>query len=111
MWYGCGSSHAERAAALRYAQALQEEATAAGSEKSVVEVEEGQEDELFWMFLGDNEGYARASYWKWRKNEKGAADPRVWSIDCARSKEEVHILFLKEHPLTMCSWISIFLGF
>ena len=91
VWHGCGATQTERDAAKRYSQSL-------ASGKNVVEVEEGQEDELFWMFLGDNEGYARASYWKWRKNEKGAADPRVWNIDCARSKEEVHILFLKEYP-------------
>ena len=95
MWYGCGSAHSERDAALRYARALQEEADAAGAEKTVVEVEEGQEEELFWMFLGENEGYARASYWKWRKADaaKGTtsagADPRIWRVDCLKVREEV----------------------
>ncbi|KAI5123911.1 hypothetical protein M0805_005727 [Coniferiporia weirii] len=82
VWYGCGSALAERSAALRYAQTL-----VSPSEKDIVEVEEGQEDEMFWMFLGD-EGYAHADYWKWRKGEKGA-DPRVWRVDCMRSGSEV----------------------
>lgn len=59
-----------------------------------MEVEEGQEEELFWMFLGDNDGYAHASYWKWRKNEKGVTDPRIWKIDCAKDKEEVGKTFI-----------------
>ncbi|KAH8119453.1 hypothetical protein DFH11DRAFT_1540265 [Phellopilus nigrolimitatus] len=80
VWYGCGSTPAERNAALGYAQTL-------ASEKNLVEVEEGQEDEMFWMFLGD-EGYAKADYWKWRKVEKGI-DPRIWRVDCSKKGSEI----------------------
>lgn len=75
VWYGCGSVQPEREAVKRYSQHL-------GSGKNIVEVEEGQEDEMFWMFLGD-EGYARADYWKWKKQAPGVEknnDPRIWRI-------------------------------
>ncbi|KAL5484982.1 hypothetical protein ACEPAI_7624 [Sanghuangporus weigelae] len=83
VWYGCGSIPAERNAALRYAQTL----CSGNDEKKVVEVEEGNEDEMFWMFLGED-GYASADYWKWRKNER-VMDPRFWRVDCANTGSEV----------------------
>ena len=44
---------------------------------------------MFWMLLGDD-GYARSSYWKWRKNERGgSSDPRVFKVDCANKDYEV----------------------
>ena len=62
----------------------------------VPDLEEGQEDEMFWMFLGDSDGYAHASYWKWRKSDAVkdalAADPRIWSVDCKKSKEEARVV-------------------
>ncbi|THH08146.1 hypothetical protein EW145_g2904, partial [Phellinidium pouzarii] len=87
VWYGCGSAPAERDAALRYAQML---TSASASEKDLVEVEEGEEDEMFWMYLGED-GYARADYWKWRKGEKGV-DPRVWFVDYSKSGSEIREL-------------------
>ncbi|KAL5507061.1 hypothetical protein ACEPAH_6517 [Sanghuangporus vaninii] len=83
VWYGCGSITTERNAALRYAQTLY----SGNDEKKVVEVEEGNEDEMFWMFLGED-GYASADYWKWRKNER-AMDPRFWRVDCVNTGSEV----------------------
>ncbi|KAL5528214.1 hypothetical protein ACEPAF_7350 [Sanghuangporus sanghuang] len=83
VWYGCGSIPAERNAALRYAQTLY----SGNDEKKLVEVEEGNEDEMFWMFLGED-GYASADYWKWRKNEKGVG-PRFWRVDCVNTGSEV----------------------
>ncbi|KAL5524000.1 hypothetical protein ACEPAG_8173 [Sanghuangporus baumii] len=83
VWYGCGSILAERNAALRYAQTL----CSGNDGKEVVEVEEGNEDEMFWMFLGEN-GYASADYWKWRKNES-AINVRFWRVNCANTGSEV----------------------
>ena len=68
---------------MRYAQTLCLE----DEGKQVVEVEEGNEDGMIWMFLGEDR-YAKADYWKWRKNEKGV-DPRVWKIDCTNKGSEV----------------------
>jgi hypothetical protein len=75
VWCGCGSPYRERNAALDYAQGLAAKGTI------VVELTEGEsdDDELFWMMLGDDE-YARADYWKWRRSA-GGSDPRIWRID------------------------------
>ena len=101
VWYGCGTTQTERDAAKRYSQSL-------ASGKNVIEVEEGQEDEMFWMFLGDD-GYARADYWKWKKqtaemNEKHA-DPRIWRIEAARNGEEVCLCGAK--PARLCDTDSV----
>ena len=61
-------------------------------EKTVIEVEEGKEDEMFWMFLGED-GYASASYWKWRKNERGGTSPRFFEVDCGRKCSEVSLSY------------------
>lgn len=87
VWYGCGSVQTEREAAKRYSQHL-------GSDKNIVEVEEGQEDEMFWMFLGD-EGYANANYWKWKKQAPGVEkniDPRIWMVSDAGNGGEIQEL-------------------
>ena len=76
-WHGRGSSAAQRQSAKSYAAKLSPPGA-----KNIVEVEEGNEDDMFWMFLGEPR-YAMADYWKWRKqdyNPKGAGigqDPRL----------------------------------
>jgi len=92
VWYGRGSTPQERLAALGYARSL----AATGS--SVIELTEGEDDndEMFWMILGDR-GYAKADYWKWRRTAS-VPDPRVWRID---AKHGVHPVssFLREPAL------------
>ena len=61
MWYGKGAIPEEKLAAVEYARRL------AVAPESIVELSEGEndDDEMFWMMLGDRE-YAQADYWKWR---------------------------------------------
>jgi len=74
VWHGKGSLPGERQAALEYALSF-----AIGS--SPVELVEGESDdnEMFWMMLGDAD-YARADYWKWRP-DLAKALPRIWRVD------------------------------
>ncbi|EJD03235.1 uncharacterized protein FOMMEDRAFT_156622 [Fomitiporia mediterranea MF3/22] len=101
VWYGCGSVAAERNAALRYAQTL----LSKDSDKNLVEVEEGKEDEMFWMFLGDD-GYASASYWKWRKSDK-CGEPRFWKVDCANTGSEVKELETFPSPIDVSNSVLV----
>jgi len=56
-------------------------------------VEEGEEDEMFWMFLGEDD-YANADHWKWRKTSALSGSEnhaRIWRIDDdGRKIEELH---------------------
>jgi hypothetical protein len=83
VWYGCGSRQQERDAALKYAQGL----SVKGS--SVVELAEGEsdDDEMFWMMLGNDE-YAKADYWKWRRSAPEMA-PRLWHVDAGKGTDAV----------------------
>ncbi|KAF9529441.1 hypothetical protein CPB83DRAFT_765018 [Crepidotus variabilis] len=76
IWHGCGSTPKERQAALSYAQTLSPDPV------SPTELVEGEndDDELFWMMLGD-EDFARADYWRWRR-ASAEVDPSIWRIDC-----------------------------
>jgi hypothetical protein len=75
VWYGKGSLPRERQTALEYAQSL----TTEGS--SLVELieQESDDNEFFWMMLGDA-GYASADYWKWRPKLPTTL-PRIWRVD------------------------------
>jgi hypothetical protein len=78
VWYGEGSTEAERRAARDYAEQL------AGGE-SVTELHEGKEDNddsMFWMVLGD-EPYANADYWRWR-GAMPKPDPTIWRVDASK---------------------------
>jgi hypothetical protein len=83
VWYGFGSTAQERQAALEYAQGLK--TTGA----SVIELTEGEndDDEMFWMVLGDDE-FANADYWKWRRMAT-RVDPNIWRIDTSHNKDPV----------------------
>ncbi|KAH9176448.1 hypothetical protein EDB89DRAFT_1941539 [Lactarius sanguifluus] len=77
VWHGKGSLPEERQAALEYAQSL---ATEGSSLVELIE-QESDDNEFFWMMLGDD-GYASADYWKWRP--KLATNlPRIWRVDAS----------------------------
>lgn len=78
VWHGCGSPSTERAAALEYGKTL-----TSSPEDIVVLIEnESDDDEMFWMVLGDEAEYAKAYYWKWRPSIKST--PRIWGVEAAR---------------------------
>ena len=78
IWHGRGSNVNERAAARVYARNLSE------GEGEVVELKEGEgdeDDELFWMMLGEREGCG-AEYWRWRSESRGGEDRegKAWKV-------------------------------
>lgn len=75
VWHGKGSLPNERQAALEYAQSL----TAEGSNPVELIEKESDDNEFFWMMLGDA-SYANADYWKWRPM-LAATLPRIWRMD------------------------------
>jgi hypothetical protein len=84
VWHGCGSTSAERAAAMDYGRTL-----TSNPDDIVVLIEnESDDDEMFWMVLGDESEYAKADYWKWRPSI--GFTPRIWSVDAGR-KDTVFI--------------------
>ncbi|KAI0253990.1 hypothetical protein BJV78DRAFT_100670 [Lactifluus subvellereus] len=76
VWHGKGSLPRERQAALGYAQSLSAEGT---SPVELVE-RESDDNEMFWMLLGDADDYANADYWKWRPKSVIRL-PRIWRVD------------------------------
>lgn len=87
MWHGCGSVPAERSAALRYAHYMAVKGT---SVKELVEGENDEGDEMFWMVVGDSDSYAKADYWKWRRSVV-PSEPRCWLVDVANSDAPVSV--------------------
>ena len=81
MWYGVGSTGAERTAALQYARSIAEDPD------NVAELAEGEEDEMFWLILGEGE-YAKADYWKW-KPSLGPICARAWLVDADSKQNSV----------------------
>ena len=73
VWHGRGSVVSQREAAMKYARALLIDA------KSIVEMEEGKEDQLFFMFLGKDD-YACADYWRWKTEDLPENEVRIWEI-------------------------------
>lgn len=74
MWHGRGSTAQEKQAALTYAQAL------APTPSSIIELsEEGDDDEMFWIILGEGD-YGKADYWRWKSNSEPRR-PRIWLVD------------------------------
>ena len=88
VWYGRGSSMQERRAASAYAQSLATTGT------NIVELTEGENDndEMFWMILGNNE-YAKADYWRWRR-DADEVDPRIWKVNAENLEEAVSFQIL-----------------
>ncbi|KAI0029659.1 hypothetical protein K488DRAFT_55918, partial [Vararia minispora EC-137] len=81
VWHGRGSLAQERAAALSYAHGLAAEGA------PIVELVEGEsdDDEMFWMMLGERE-YARADYWRWRRLGGEGPSATVWRVTVANAK-------------------------
>ncbi|KAG9123207.1 hypothetical protein FRC07_000108 [Ceratobasidium sp. 392] len=82
-WHGRGSTPNERNLAVTYAKSI------AGPEKEVEEFDEGKEDPMFFMLLGEDP-WANADYWKYRAPlGKAAVRPRMFCIDARDKKQPV----------------------
>ncbi|KAJ7780539.1 hypothetical protein DFH07DRAFT_433564 [Mycena maculata] len=96
VWHGCGSTPAERKAATEYGRLL-----TPNPDDIVVLIEnENDDDEMFWMVLGEEANYAKAHYWKWRSST--AFTPRIWSVDAIRKTpiSPVYSFYEEESPQT-----------
>ncbi|KAJ7217929.1 hypothetical protein GGX14DRAFT_357559 [Mycena pura] len=79
VWHGRGSPAEEREAALHYARTL----TSSPEEIVILIENENDDDEMFWMALGEEVEYAKAHYWRWRPSI--SVSPRIWSVDAGRN--------------------------
>lgn len=94
VWHGCGSPSIERQAAMDYGRTL----TSSPDDIVVLIENENDDDEMFWMVLGEEANYAKADYWKWRSSI--GFTPRIWSIEAGR-KDPVHIFLRRFHSLPL----------
>lgn len=86
-WHGRGATRIERESAAMYAR------TIAGPEKDIEEFNEGSEDPMFFMLLGEDP-WANADYWKYRSQlGKAAARPRMFVVDARDKKQPVRLAF------------------
>ncbi|KAF8586696.1 hypothetical protein K439DRAFT_1659511 [Ramaria rubella] len=83
VWHGRGATEDERRVASAYGESLT-------TSKDIMEFEEGAEDEMFWMVLGNN-SFANADHWKFRPqlNKPGT---RLYAIDSSRTKTPVQLI-------------------
>ena len=66
--------------------------TIAGPEKDIEEFEEGKEDPMFFMLLGEDP-WANADYWKYRSQlGKAATKPRMFIVDARDKKQPVGLV-------------------
>ncbi|KAJ6587043.1 hypothetical protein DFH09DRAFT_1142397 [Mycena vulgaris] len=100
VWHGCGSTSDERKAAMEYGQTL-----TSNPDDIVVLTENGNDDdEMFWMVLGDEAEYAKADYWRWRASI--GLSPRIWSVEAARKEAVLPVqTFYKEQSPQTCVYI------
>ncbi|KAH8828504.1 hypothetical protein DL96DRAFT_1603512 [Flagelloscypha sp. PMI_526] len=86
VWHGVGSKPSERKAAVQFAERL------ASNPSEVLELVEGEsdDDETFWMMLGD-ESFGKADHWRWRAGESSAS-PRIFTIDIKNSKSPLSLV-------------------
>ncbi|CAE6499553.1 unnamed protein product [Rhizoctonia solani] len=83
VWHGRGTTQPEREAAAAYGRMI------AGPEKEIEEYDEGKEDPMFFMILGDH-AWANADYWKYRAPlGKIAHRPRMFLVDARDKKQPV----------------------
>ncbi|KAJ6499178.1 hypothetical protein C8R45DRAFT_1126495 [Mycena sanguinolenta] len=75
VWHGRGSTPSERDAAMDYAKTLT-------PNPDVLIENESDDDEMFWMVLGDAAEYAKADYWRWRPSV--TFTPRIWCADASQ---------------------------
>ncbi|KAJ7251553.1 hypothetical protein B0H12DRAFT_1234182 [Mycena haematopus] len=79
VWHGRGSTPVERDAAMDYAT----KTLTSNPDEIIVLIEnENDDDEMFWMVLGDDAEYAKADYWRWRPSV--AYTPRIWCADASQ---------------------------
>lgn len=87
VWHGRGTTQTERESAATNAR------TIAGPEKDIEEFEEGKEDPMFFMLLGEDP-WANADYWKYRSQlAKTAVRPRMFIVDARDKKQPVRLGF------------------
>jgi hypothetical protein len=99
VWHGKGSLPNERQAALEYAQSL----TAEGSNPVELIEKESDDNEFFWMMLGDA-SYANADYWKWRPM-LAATLPRIWRMDALSTPHvRVFLTLYLPHRMTFTAY-------
>ncbi|KAG8690551.1 hypothetical protein FRC11_010803 [Ceratobasidium sp. 423] len=83
VWHGRGTTQPEREAAAAYGRMI------VGPEKEIEEFDEGKEDPMFFMLLGDH-AWANADYWKYRASlGKVAHRPRMFLVDARDKKQPV----------------------
>ncbi|CAE6513557.1 unnamed protein product [Rhizoctonia solani] len=83
VWHGRGTTQLEREAAAAYGRMI------TGPEKEIEEFDEGKEDPVFFMLLGDD-AWANADYWKYRAPlGKVSYRPRMFLIDARNRKQPV----------------------
>ncbi|KAF8322294.1 hypothetical protein DL93DRAFT_2205857 [Clavulina sp. PMI_390] len=74
VWHGRGSRPNERSHASSYASTLSQDSL------PVADFEEGDEDSMFWAYLGD-EPWANADYWSERSQHEGRPSSVAWKVD------------------------------
>ncbi|CAE6417133.1 unnamed protein product [Rhizoctonia solani] len=83
VWHGRGTTQPEREVAAAYGRMI------AGPEKEIEEYDEGKEDPMFFVLLGDD-AWANADYWKYRAPlGKVAYRPRMFLINARDKKQPV----------------------
>lgn len=92
IWHGCGSTDAERQAAVKYASQI------SYGEANAIQLYESEndQDELFWMALGDDD-FAKADYWQWRR-QASDVDPRIWRVNVMADPPIVAVTSLWQEP-------------
>lgn len=100
VWHGCGSTETERQAARRYALTL----TSSGDNVTELSQGENDDDEMFWMILGDD-GFANADYWKWRRTSSSIV-PKIWRVNADLGNKAVICLLCP--PCPSCSLTALF---
>jgi hypothetical protein len=80
----------------------------AGPEKEVDEFNEGKEDPMFFMLLGEDP-WANADYWKYRAPlGKAATRPRMFCVD-ARDKKQPVSASTSDLGVNADGWIGVLL--
>jgi hypothetical protein len=84
VWHGRGSSAEERQQCMTCAQSL------AGDSLTVTEFDEGEEDPMFWMMLGE-ESFASAHYWQF-KPEVTTFSPKLYRVTASEIAQPVRAI-------------------
>ncbi|KAF9518106.1 hypothetical protein BS47DRAFT_1389287 [Hydnum rufescens UP504] len=82
VWHGRGSLPSEASQAMAYAALMR------GDSLSVLEFNEGEEDPMFWMYLGQDE-WAKANLWTERPRIQGPRSSRAWKVSAKGSSDDL----------------------